>query len=284
MAALRSEKSSSDARITELEQEIGNLRSQATPPTASSEATSTNAAPSQSAMNDAVKAAVAAKEAELNQLHSKALREAQSAAVAVKAEPTEPIQSASQPTDSDASVESRIKEAVDAKVAELEKERDELKAKVDELESKIKSLERLVKTAEMARKTLERQKTTLESQKADLESQLKLQGSSATPSVEEGAVSGQAPESKPTLPAKPSMTAGSSGSTAGVPPSGPSAPPVALAAGVLQSAGSPTAATSSRGTMRGRARGTAPRGRGGVPGRSAVLNGKQLSNVTNFPC
>lgn len=111
----------------------------------SSTAPTTTSPIDQAQIDEAVRAAVEAKEAELRVELSKPQPDVD----ARKAE-------------LDASYENRLKEALTAKADEAEKEKADLKKEIDELQAQVSKLSRLNKTADIARKTLERQKQEAE--------------------------------------------------------------------------------------------------------------------------
>nr|XP_031858524.1 uncharacterized protein CI109_006047 [Kwoniella shandongensis]KAA5525596.1 hypothetical protein CI109_006047 [Kwoniella shandongensis] len=246
------------AKVTELEKKISELEAGGATP-------SEGGAPSQVAIDEAVKNAVSAREAELKAEHAKALEAASSATATGGANPTDTSSLQAKEAELNASFDTRVSDAVKAQHATLQAEATQLKGQVEELTTKVKALERQVKTAEISRKTLERQK-------AEVEKKLE-------------AATGGAPSPAPTT-----LTAGLS-ATAGEfkPPTGPSNPPsgpsqpAAAAATSSSSSTTPVATTqvttpaattgagvpaARGGVARGRARGTV-RGttRGAAPGR-----------------
>ncbi|KAE8542037.1 hypothetical protein D1P53_001516 [Cryptococcus gattii VGV] len=183
------------AKISELEAKLTELESAATNTNAIAAASSdaavgpaTEAAvvtretkPSQEQINEAVNAAVAAREAELQSKFAKDLEEATTAAATAAAAaassfapqlttapaaPAAPVidteATAKKAAELEATFENRVAEAVQTEKTALEEEIKQLKGQVEELKNKIKALERQVKTAEISRKTLERQKTEVE--------------------------------------------------------------------------------------------------------------------------
>ncbi|KAL0240713.1 hypothetical protein I308_106513 [Cryptococcus tetragattii IND107] len=183
------------AKISELEAKLTELESAATNTNAIAAASSdaavgpaTEAAvvtsetkPSQEQINEAVKAAVAAREAELQSKFANDLEEATTAAATAAAAaassfapqlttapaaPAAPVidteATAKKAAELEATFENRVAEAVQTEKTALEEEIKQLKGQVEELKNKIKALERQVKTAEISRKTLERQKTEVE--------------------------------------------------------------------------------------------------------------------------
>ena len=230
------ELAAAESRMAGLDKEIADLRAAPAPAPTSSTGT---AAPDQNTIDEAIKSAVAARETELATLHAKALEEAQAG---TKVETIVPAETTG------ADLDARIAEAVAARSAELEKERNALKGNVEELQQKVKTFERQIRTAEISRKTLERQKAEAEMRVK------KLEGG------EVGVVSTDEPASVIT----PQV----------VPPAGPSAttssaPPVPASVAV------PTTATPTRGTPRGRGRGVVRGTRGGAAGSrpNPVLSG-----------
>lgn len=242
------------AKISELEAKLTELESAATNTNAIAAASSdaavgpaTEAAvvtretkPSQEQINEAVNAAVAAREAELQSKFAKDLEEATTAAATAAAAaassfapqlttaPAAPVidteATAKKAAELEATFENRVAEAVQTEKTALEEEIKQLKGQVEELKNKIKALERQVKTAEISRKTLERQKT-------EVEKKLGEATSAAAATAE---------------------SAGSAGVTEEVKQVEESAQGAAAAKVTL---------------TRGRGRGTATRGRGGATGR-----------------
>lgn len=251
LTELTGDKTSAESRITELEQELADLRAGAPPPVLDAASTDTADTPAstasgsfdQAAIDKAVRTAVAAKEAEL----TKALEEARAA---VKTEPSAPVQSTS------------VDEPLHKRIAELEKERNDLKGQVEELQQKLKTLERQAKTAEISRKTLERQKTEVEAKLKKLET-----GEGSTTSASAGALEA--------APAFPSATpAGPSGTTSTTPATpATSQDPAAATTTAAPAVTTPTAPA--RGTPRGRVRAGARGTRGGAAGTrpNPVLSG-----------
>ncbi|ADV25676.1 nucleoprotein TPR [Cryptococcus gattii E566] len=183
------------AKISELEAKLTELESAATNTNAIAAASSDAAVgpaneaavvtretkPSQEQINEAVNAAVAAREAELQSKFAKDLEEATTAAATAAAAaassfapqlttapaaPAAPVidteATAKKAAELEATFENRVAEAVQTEKTALEEEIKQLKGQVEELKNKIKALERQVKTAEISRKTLERQKTEVE--------------------------------------------------------------------------------------------------------------------------
>ncbi|ORY31757.1 hypothetical protein BCR39DRAFT_525256 [Naematelia encephala] len=237
-------------RIEVLEKEIVGLKAQLANASQPSTTTATDAnTGSQASIEEAVKAAVSAREAELAAEHNRQLEEAKAA---VKTEPTEGEAKQSGPASIPAETAARI--------AALEKERDELKAKVSELELKVKQLEKQARTAEISRKTLERQKADAETRLKRLEEGGDQAGSTPTAKTAGGAGPGNlsvaATEFKPSTPASSSTPATAKLPTA---PTGPAAasPPIApSAAGAAPARGA--ARGRARATIRGANRGAAP--------------------------
>ena len=251
------EKSAADARITQLENELADLR--ATHAVASSaEGVSP---PDQNIINSAVRAAVAAKEAEISQALEKEAelnKALEQARAAVKAEPTDSTPSTT---------------VADTRVAELERERNELKGQVEELQQKVKTLERQARNTEISRKTLERQK-------AETEARLKklADGEPAAP------LSRAIPESAPTLSSVVLESAATPITTPATEPRPPSAPGASSSTEVPPGSPMTTATTPTRGTVRGRARGVVKGTRAGVAGNrpNPILSGKLLLPHESF--
>ncbi|OXG43671.1 nucleoprotein TPR [Cryptococcus neoformans] len=255
--SLQAKVSELEGKLTELESAAANVNANAAAPadaavglaTEATAATTAAAAtgetkPSQEQIDEAVKAAVAAREAELQSKFAKDLEEATTAAATAAAAaastfapqlttapvpaPPAPIidteATAKKTAELEATFETRVAEAVQAEKTALEEEIRQLKGQVEELKNKIKALERQVKTAEISRKTLERQKTEVEKKLGE-----------ATSAAAATAVSAE--------------TAGATEE-------------------VKQEEGSAQGAAAAKVTAtRGRGRGTATRGRGGATGR-----------------
>ena len=214
----------------------------------------------QAKIDEAVKAAVSSKEAELNAAHAKALEDAKSGssstAPAASGSDEAAIKAAvsTRETELNVSFENRLSEAVAKVRTELEKERDELKAKIDALNETIKGLERQVRTAEITRKTLQRTADTNASILNNVRAEVEKKGIKLDTNI----------------PAAPPAAAKPAAPT----PSGPAATtaPAAPAAGTAPAQAQPPAGPS--GVTRGasvRGRGAA---RGGAPGRGGgVLAG-----------
>ncbi|WRT66753.1 uncharacterized protein IL334_003716 [Kwoniella shivajii] len=140
------------AKVTELEKKISDLESAGATIATGGEGTT-----DQAKIDQAVKAAVTAREAELNAEHSKSM-------AAVSNGSPQPDASALQAKEAElnASFETKVSEAVKSQSTTLQAESSRLKGQVEELTTKVKALERQVKTAEISRKTLERQKAEVE--------------------------------------------------------------------------------------------------------------------------
>ncbi|WOO78025.1 Nucleoprotein TPR [Vanrija pseudolonga] len=251
--AFTAEKAALDAKITELEKEVAELKVKL----ATAEASAGTATTDQSAIEEAVKTAVAAREAELNAAHAAVLANAGS----------KPDDSAIQAAVS--AKETELKAAFDKELAEAKAQapagNEELVAKNAEQEKEIKTLQRQIRTGEITRKTLERQKTDLETKVRNLEaaaagSPAPSLSAAAAPFKPAAAASPAAEASTPpaSLPAKPSPTA-----------------PAPAAAEASTSAATADASVRGGAAGRGRGRGAAAavRGRGAAPARpNSVLN------------
>ncbi|KIR70583.1 nucleoprotein TPR [Cryptococcus deuterogattii CA1014] len=256
--SLQAKISELEAKLTELESATNNTNAIAAASSDAALGPATEAAavtretkPSQEQINEAVNAAVAAREAELQSKFAKDLEEATTAAATAAAAAastfapqltTAPAALAAPVIDTEATAkkaveleatfENRVAEAVQTEKTALEEEIKQLKGQVEELKNKIKALERQVKTAEISRKTLERQKTEVEKKLGEATS-----AAAAT-----------------------AASAGSAGVTGEV------KQVEELAQGAGAAKVTPT---------RGRGRGTATRGRGGATGRpNPVLSGE----------
>ncbi|KAK8864149.1 hypothetical protein IAR55_001395 [Kwoniella newhampshirensis] len=237
------------ARVIELEQTISDLKAGGAAPAEGGGST-------QAAIDDAVKAAVSAREAELQAEHAKALEAASSFTASIGELKPDVDSLQAKKAELDASFETRVSEAVKAQYASLQAEAAGLKGQVEQLTTKVKALERQVKTAEISRKTLERQK-------AEVEKKLEAAaggapGSAPTPTP--AVLSGTAGDLKPSASAGPSQPAPAASSSATT--------QAATAQVTTPAATSSAGAPAVRGNVRGRARG-AVRGatRGAAPGR-----------------
>lgn len=253
IAALLNEKAVLEARATELEKQISDLKTSAD---AKTDALPINSS-SQEVIDKAVKEAVAARESELQAEHSKALEEAKAATQpSVKIEETSESTLDTRRAELEAGFESRLKDAISAKEAEWEKEKLALQGEVEELKQKIKTLERQMKTAEITRKTLERQKT-------DAEYKLKR--------FEDGQAA-ETPSAETVPAADASSTAPSTTDTTEDP-----APTIAAEDGSTTALTTPATTGVTRGSsaLRARGRGVALRGRSAALGgrTNSVLNG-----------
>ena len=210
------EMTAAQARVPDLEQQIADLTAAA----ASAATTSGSGDPPN--VEEAVKAAVAARESQLNAEHAKQLEEARSAAGTTVVK-DEPMDGTTAKPEHDATFDQRLAEAVSARTAELEKERNDLKGKIEALEQKIKVLERNIRTTEIGRKLAEKQ----------LESALK-KGDANT---------GDAGSEAPASPAPTTAVSAASTST-GQPTPGTAAPALSAATPTF----APTAGTASTST------------------------------------
>lgn len=195
LAAVQKSSEEREARVRELEKEVEALRAHlAAPATAPAEpSAAANTEDQQVKINEAVRAAVAAKEAELEVLHAQALAEARAVA-STPASGTEAPVSAGATAADPASIDAAIA-PLRAQIATLEKEKTALQAEIEALNVKIKNLEKSARTAEISRKTLERQK-------ADAESRLKkVEDAAAVAPAAEGGLSAAAPAFAPAGPA-----------------------------------------------------------------------------------
>ena len=256
---LENQIAAANARIAELDKELTDLR--ANPPASGADSTGEG-----QNVEEAVKAAVAAREAELQAEHAKALQDAQSGQTPGEAASPETVQAAVAAKEAElkSSFETRVNEAVSSKVAESE---TALKTQIEELQVKVKTLERQLRTGEIARKTMERQKTEAE---AKLK---KLEGgeSAAIP----GSPAPGTPGPSTAAPAAPSSAAaGLSAAANEFKPSVDSPAGLTAAPALTAPSTSENAASSSTAPIRGASvRGRAVRGRGGAPGRAnAVLS------------
>lgn len=183
------------AKNGELEKSITDLKN-ATP--------SASAAPADQAnIDEAVRAAVQAKEAELRAELSKPAGDDE----AKKAE-------------LETTLQTRLKEAIAAKAEEMEKEKADLKKEIDELQGQVNKLSRQNKTGEITRKTLERQKQEAEAKLKKIEEE----HGSSTSAVAPTAIG--VPATTPVTAAPTAPTAALSGDAAAFKP-GQSADPVA---------------------------------------------------------
>ena len=263
--------SAAQARIPDLEKQIADLKAAATASSATGD---------QSNVEEAVKAAVTARETQLNAEHAKQLEEARSSAP-VTGVKDEPMDGTTAKPDTDAAFDQRLAEAVSARTAELEKERNQLRGKVEVLEQKIKVLERNIRTTEIGRKLAEKQ----------LESALKKSDVTASD------VGGEAPASPApttaasaapvsTSPAQPTASTAVPALSAAASPFAPTPGAASTSANASSSPSvntptGPAAGTSTavRGAgIRGRGRGAGRGGRGGKA--NSVLSGE----LKDFEC
>lgn len=272
IAEMEAEKVTLEAQVADLQKEVADLKSklEAAGSTPSTAATGDAAPANQSVIDEAVKSAVSAREAELEAQHKAALDAATNAGTG------EPSGNGID----QAAFESKLADAVSQKSAELQASNATLKGQVDEMQIRMKLLEKQAKTAEITRKTLERTKADLEIKLKNMEggaastsSSASTAGLPANPSTANANtnLSAKAPEFKP--PTGPAATAGAGpSSTTGL------APNTALTTPTAPASSAGGAGTSVRGTAAGRARGargTAVRGRGAGPARgNTILNGK----------
>lgn len=248
VAELEGEKSKTDARIAELQKEITELKQKLE----SAGGSTSGAVTDQSAIDEAVKSAVAKRESELNTAHQAILAAGTPDQAAIQAAVS------AKEAELNASFESRLAEARSSAGATSGDDGTKLKAEVEDLKSKLKAAERQNKTAEISRKTLERTKETLEAKVNGLEAKLKEKG------VDPATASPVATPTATSTSAGPAKAPATSTAAPVATPAGPSS----------QTAGAMRGTAPARGA---RARGTAIRGgvgRGGAAAKNPVLNGK----------
>ena len=267
-------------RVGELEHQLASKPATSSDADVKAEGTGETAgvgAPDQAAIDEAVRNAVSAKEAELNAAHAKALEEAKSTG-ASSSSGSVPDQTAIQTAvaarekELAGTFDTRLAEAVAKVRAELEKERDELKAKIDALNETIKGLERQVRTAEITRKTLQRTADTNASILNHVRTEVATKGIKLDTNIPAAPATAK--------PAPASATAGSAASAPTVVPTAPASAAIPIQApAAAQPPTGPGAATRSGST---RGRGGA---RGGAPGRGGgVLAGKLYSWLSSSKC
>ncbi|ODN74219.1 hypothetical protein L202_07665 [Cryptococcus amylolentus CBS 6039] len=209
------------AKISKLESKVKEVEasvSTAAAPTAEAPAQPTGEVetkPSQEQIDEAVKAAVAAREAELTAKFTRDIEEATTSAATAAASAAALIQPPPAPESSTATAldaealakktaelefafDARVAEAVQKEKSALEEEVKSLRGQVEELKTKIKALERQVKTAEISRKTLERQKAEAEKKLAEA-----LEKKGEAPAAASALATAPAPASTPVEDAKP---------------------------------------------------------------------------------